>query len=135
MIQAQPSDAAAVTHRHHASGIHEFIFHQASRRAVDDCIALMRQHLDAGDLMEWILFDVRETGLLPVQYANVQFQQLFDQYPEHHHKNRTAYIHRGDFFKRFIIRLMRLMGTQHRYAFFEQREDALRWLLSDAHQR
>lgn len=125
-----------ITYHTLPSGIREMIFHESSRRAVDESIAYMHDYVatHSSHIMNLVLCDVRESGMLPMSYSTVQFQQFARQFPEYVANSKTAYLVAPTFFQKIIIRLINVLGMHHDHAFFTDRDKAVAWLLSASHE-
>lgn len=118
---------------HHNSGIHEFIFHEASRAAVDEFIAhinrIMRQ--SPPDKTTLILIDVSPSGPVPMGYFIERVRHIVARAP-HRLPTRATVLYRDKSVMAIMHHIVTMLaGHQDQISFHPvgQRTKAINWLL------
>lgn len=74
----------------HDNGIHELIFHEATRHAVDEYLGIvetiLEKQLAGGEAIIHLLIDLSEAGAPPFAYITQQGRKMLHE----HHKERDA---------------------------------------------
>ncbi len=123
-------------HQQLDNGIHEFIFREASREAVDEWFL----HLDQltrsvpSDAMLHLLVRSTADNPLPVTYMIKSAHNWVLDNP-HVYTARVAFLHRSNFYyphaKSFIRAWQMSNGIAVRFYASDRRHDAVEWLLTD----
>jgi hypothetical protein len=120
------------TYRVLDNGIHEFVFSETSRAAVDDFIESAREMMEAAGDSEPTptLFDTR-VGAQPINYVFARIRTLMKEYPTTQ-QGKLAMIMRPNALLTAVKALMS-MFPKVKVRFFgpEERDDAIAWLLTE----
>jgi len=124
------------THHQLDNGIHEFVFREASRAAVDEWFA----HLDEltrampSDSMLHLLVRSTAAEPLPVTYMIKSAHKWVADNP-HVYTARIVFLHRSHFYyphaKSFIRAWQMSNGIAVRFYAFDRRDEAVDWLLTE----
>lgn len=117
----------------HESGIHEIIFYEATRRAVDEYMTYNEQIVVNANPDETvtILLDVTRSGLPPMAYLMGQVRQHMKKYPWRL-STRVAIVYENSRLLGLLRSSTQLVTTQQdtlNYFKADQRETAMKWLL------
>ncbi|MBI5667380.1 MAG: hypothetical protein HZC41_05170 [Chloroflexi bacterium] len=123
-------------HQQHDNGIHEFVFTESSRQAVDEWFTQLdyiTRDVPSGTMM-YFLVRSTATDVLPVAYM---IKSAFNWVTENPHlyTARVAFLHRSNFYyphaKSFIRAWQMSNGIAVRFYPSDRRDDAVRWLLAE----
>ncbi len=129
-------DGTTLTYNYRTeTGVHEFVFHQANRAAVDDWLDYMNQIYDGKTQQDKIYFllDLRQSGSLPMTYSSskgLQWMKALKVHP----KVRLAMINKPEetiltaLFDR-LLQTMRLGHLKSANFYGDADDKALEWLL------
>lgn len=112
--------------------IHEMHFAESSRQAVDEWLTVMRAiyaNAQPSDTLR-LLFDMSESGTMPLMYAIGEGKRFADSLP-HHPTARVAMLHPSDRIRPFANAILGALKMGHlRTRFFDvdDRAGALAWL-------
>ena len=114
--------------------IHEFVYTEASRRAVDAWLG----HLDRfckeipADQPVRLLMDLRDSGHQPLSYTFERLRRLNDAY-DVRPKARFCFLYAGTGLMTVVSTFAQIMRTRDTVRFFYHgnREAAVKWLTSD----
>lgn len=114
--------------------IHEFIFHEATRKSLDDYMEYLRAIYPtqlANKPSMRVILDIHATGMLPIKYAQAVMDQLLTDckpFPTTY----IAYLTETNIDKSLITSLDYTAPKQiNRMTFpYEKRDDAIAWLLT-----
>jgi hypothetical protein len=127
-------------HRHLENGIHEFVFTESSRAAVDEWMSLLEQIYEqyadqTPELVRMSLIDVRQSGTLPLNYFFKSWQDWNRKHPAPTDtKGRVAGLHNvNEFVVGLVQSFANLFSPDTKVSFFkgDKREDAIAWLLKE----
>jgi hypothetical protein len=116
--------------------IHEFVFTEASRKAIDEWFAHLDTIQQSARPLTVMRFLVRSTAPepMPIAYALKCAQKWAQENPTMH-TSRVAFVHRSEFFYPYIKSFVRSWqmnyGNLIRFFPADRYEDAVRWLLAD----
>ena len=75
---------SVITHVPLDNNIHELVFEESSRDAIDQFLGMLVDFYQNEDGENpYIILDMRESGMLPLRYLTTSLRQLFEYYPEH----------------------------------------------------
>lgn len=123
-------------YRPHDNGIHEFIFTESSRQAVDEWFAQLEaltRSAEAGTMMHYL---VRSTASAPLPAAYMlKSARRWIMDNRYLYTARIVFLHRSNFYyphaKLFIRAWQMSNGIAVRFYPADRREDAVRWLLEN----
>jgi hypothetical protein len=124
-----------VTYSKLQNGIHEFVFHESSRRALDQWIAKLEEIYRAtpeGEIIRSI-YDQVESGMQPAAYASRISNDMLKRLP-HRNATRTVFLVNKSFFISIMesfVRLIERNTDKTRFIDGEKRDEAIAWLLAD----
>ena len=114
--------------------IHEFVYKEASRRAVDTWLAQLDRFCREAppDRTMRLLMDLRESGHQPLSYTFERLRRLNDQYAVRP-KGRFCFLYAGIGLMTVVSTFARIMRSRDTVRFFYhgKRDEAVAWLLSD----
>lgn len=112
------------------SGIHEFIFNKADRRAVDEYIDYLKVILPASDNnTPWLsVLDMSSSGMVPIRYALSVVTDFSKPYLEKR-ANRTIVIHNAGSLGEMTRVMVNPINDKVRFVTPDQVDDALDWLM------
>ncbi len=122
-------------YRLHDNGIHELIYYETSRYAVDEMIAhvdRILEQLPAETKLIRVLTDSSQTASQPFQYMLARLRELAVKYPNHPYI-RSASLFDGGVMMGPADVLFRLITRRNKFRLFKpsQREEAIKWLLEE----
>lgn len=119
---------------HQDNGIHEFIFHESSNRALDAWFVHVERLWGKGDPNSTVLFliDTIDSGTQPLAYALARGRAIVRENPQRP-LLRMAFIERNASMMKLIESFVRLVDRRVRVRFFpmERRSEAVKWLLTE----
>ncbi len=124
---------SACEYHQHESGIYEFIFHEASRIAINEYFNLIdRIVLEApADTVLLLLIDISHSGIPPMAYFIEKMRFSIRKYP-HRLASRTAIIYKDSAILSIMHHIIKkLAGQEDTIRLFEypQRDTVYTWLL------
>ena len=125
----------AVTYSKLENGIHEFVFHESSRRALDQWIAKLEEVYRATPEEETIraIYDQVESGMQPAAYSFRISNNMIKNLP-HRNASRTVFLVNKGFFVSIMesfVRLIERGEDKTRFIDGDLRDEAINWLLED----
>lgn len=118
-------------------GIHQFIFRQSTKEAIDDFFRKLEQLFSstAGSPLNRYIVDITQAGDRDVSLvSNVQrFRRLETLFPQRP-RGRTVIIHRPGLAYNFIDSFIRALAPNRdvtRFFSVEKRDEAIEWLLNE----
>lgn len=127
-------DDAICRHVAHSTELHEFIFTESSRRAVDIWFAHMNSFIDnihpTGKVR--LLLDVSHSGHQPLSYVSECARKFNIEHPRHP-KSRVAILYHTHILMSVFIAFDNMINNGNYLKHFrpDQREQALSWLMED----
>lgn len=135
----QQEEKQVVDYILHDNGIHEFIFYESSRKAVDAWITKTEEITAASeatpDQTVRYLYNQVTSGMQPANYAFRRSQDMIKKYPKRA-RSRTVFLTNPGFFVSLMDAFVKLLRTEDkdRVQFIngDKRDEAIAWLLSDS---
>lgn len=127
-------DDSICRHIPHSVELHEFIFSESSRRAVDIWFAHMGRFIEdipSGGKVR-LLLDVSRSGHQPLSYVSERARQFNVEHPRHP-KSRVAILYHTHILMSVFIAFDNLINNGNYLKHFrpDQREQALLWLMEN----
>lgn len=131
---SEVQDKPACTYQLLDNGIHEFTFHESSIRALDEWIKVVEEITRGAprDRVMRNLYDQSVSGMQPLTYAYRVAQDMAKRIPDRP-PSRTVFLVKSGFVTLLLDAFIRLMRGRDKVRYLDgnQREEAIRWLLSD----
>ena len=126
----------------HDNGIHEVVFHEATRQAVDDYMtivtSIIEKQLAGAEAKVHLLVDLSESGAPPFAYITQEGRKMLH---EHHHDREGIHL-KGAFLAKDSTKtvlslaetFIKMLPIDASFKVFDwtKRHDAEDWLLNDA---
>jgi hypothetical protein len=117
------------------NGIHEFVFTESSREAVDEFTDHVKRVLDTTPMdapPTCYLVDNSQVEFVPLTYARVKIKEMDAHRPEGRDPSRVAILYEG--FMGHIANSVLAVTLKNRFRFFKpaDREAAINWLMQYA---
>lgn len=117
--------------RHADCDVHEFVFHQANRLAVDEFLVVLDPILSQApnDRPLRVLVDLRPDGLPPINYVFPRLKAFFQK--RYVFGFRVVYLYDSSTLLSMIQSFLNLLRQKTERRFMTDREAALAWLRGD----
>ncbi len=116
------------------NGIYQFVFKEATTRAVDEWIAQAETVIENTPSGETIraLYDNTKTGMLPMNYALRRANETMRKYPNRP-PTRVAFLYMRGFLLSLAEAFVGMLRSRDTVRFFraDRRDEAIAWLLKD----
>ena len=128
------TDTPDCEHILHDNGIHEFIFHKSTRKAVDIQLNIMQDVRDSTAPHEkiYLLTDFRPGGMPPFRYA-LQKTKILNQRYDIQHSMKQAYLNKPGPLIEIARTFLNTIFPNSGVRFFgeHERDAALAWLIAE----
>ena len=131
-----------ITVTEHDNGVHEIIFHAATRQVVDEYFtqveAILKKQIAGQEPLAHILLDLSESGVPPFSYLTRQGRKMLH---EHHHERDAIHLRMAFLAKdstKTVLSLaesfVKMLPIDATFKIFDwtKRHDAEEWLVSNA---
>jgi hypothetical protein len=115
-----------------ADGIHEIVFTIASRSSIDELIAQLELILLDSRDAQYVLLDLRESGMLPLRYLAYSLRQLLERHPERAQIFVAMVLDDGVLLN-VTSALLRTIMRRDRVQYFDRYDHAKMWLQLEKH--
>jgi len=117
------------------NGIYQFVFKEATTRAVDEWLIhaeTVIQNTPSGEIIR-ALYDNTQAGMLPMNYGIQRAKELIRKYPDRP-SSRVAFVFQRGFIISLVeafVGMLRSGSDVVRFFQAERRDEAIAWLLKD----
>ncbi len=124
-----------ITHVSLENNIHELVFSEASRNAIDQFLEMLVSfYQETPGEHPYIILDMRESGMLPLRYLTKSLRRLFERYPEHESAN-IAIVLEDPQMLHVTRALLRTIMRRETVQYFTKIEKARFWLKLEQNKR
>jgi len=117
-----------ITHITLDDNIHELVFSESSRRAIDHFLDMLVQfYSENGDDNLYFVLDMRESGMLPLRYLTKELRALLEAYPDRE-AARIALVLDDPQMLNVTRALLNTIVRRDRVQYFTQVDKARLWL-------